>query len=230
MKPAQSRAFTLLEALVVCVIFLVIVWLAVAALQFGINACQLVSLRADLQSAATRVMLNLQNDLRRSHVDSVSMAHRSATFAGQNYQRDALSMAGISNWADTSSLNSQFGVPNFNRYILYYATNDAAGGRLIRTVVDNTQPGPPNPIPSFDDIKQFNNDPAKNGSDQLAYTHLSDSVSDFSVGDGVATQSVRASLRLFRQGLRGPTEGAKNTDQAFQMVIELVPQNTSPRY
>lgn len=230
-----KRGFTIIEVLISSGIFLIVVWLAFAAFEFGSRACSLSNLRANVQGSATRVILSLENDLRRSSYTTVTIANRSVTYAGQTYSRDALCMAAIANWNDPASFNSQFGFARYDRYVIYYATDDREDGRLIRSVVNSTGDplAPAGPISGFTQFQNYNNDPALNQSPlgsapgQINHTQLSEDVRSFAVTDGLLSQSVKASLTLFRAGLQGA--GAKRVDQAFQMEIELVPQNTYPR-
>ena len=237
MTRRSRQAFTLIEILVVSGVFLMLVWMGFGVFDFGSRACGVSNLRSNLQSGAARVILSLENDLRRSNYSSITMISRSVTFSGQTYRRDAICLVGVANWADPASFNTQFGFPNFDRYIIYYATTNAEGGRLIRSLV-NTTADPLGGTQSFLGITEkanFNNDPSLNvaptASDpgQLAYTLLSDDVRNFVVSDGSTVQSIKASLTLFREGVLSPTGGQKRVDQSFQMDIDLSPQNTYPR-
>ena len=234
---SNGRGFTLLELLASSGIFLMVVWLAFAIFEFGSRASTISNLRANLQTSATRVILSLESDLRRSNYASITMVNRSVIFAGQTYRRDAICMAAVSNWSDPASFNSQFGFPQFDRYVIYYATTNNEGGRLVRSLANSTVDplGGANPLSGFSEAPNFNNDPTLNvqpagpSPGQINYTQLSEDVRNFSVVDGAFSQSVKASLVLFREGSQGPTGGQKRFDQSFQMDLELIPQNTCPK-
>ena len=113
------KAFTLLETLISAFIFLTLIFLTGAIVEFGIRSSGTTNLRHNLQSSATRVMLTLQNDLRRSAYATLSLTARK-TVSGQ--ERDGICMATMSDWNDPAGFNTTYGTAAYDRYVGYYAT------------------------------------------------------------------------------------------------------------
>ena len=220
----ETRAFSLLEVLVSSFIFLALICVTSWIVEFGIKAASTTNQRHNLQTAATRVILSLQNDLRRSAYASLTLARRPS----MNARRDGICMAAMSDWNDPAGFNLTYGTAAYDRYVAYYATDDRIAGRLIRAnfPLSGSREAFPRPLFGLKPATHFNNDPAFNAG-QLGYTTLSDEVLDFTVEDTGEAQAIKISLTLHREGTR--VTGARREDQSYQMQLELTPQNTWPR-
>lgn len=221
----RPRGFTLIETLVGVVIFMGLVFVAFFLFEYGVRASFKLSNSQDLQSVATRIALSLQNELRRSARSSVTTLTQ--VTSPNSLRRDAICFAGVSDWGSAAAFNTTYGMPNFDRYVNYYATTEEPVGRLIRslytTVPDYTCP----PMPGFTTATHCRLDPSLNAGVNSS-VELGDDVRVFQVtelGDG----RLRASVELFRPGLKGPSDGHKKADQSYQLDVEVFPFNTWPR-
>jgi hypothetical protein len=175
-------------------------------------------------------MLSLQTDLRRSAYSSVSMAQRNPLIDGQTYQRDGICFGAMSDWNDPTAFEPKIGAPSFDRYLVYYATESPASGKLIRSLYGVTPRSPmPRQFGAFAPATHLREDPRLNDPAQISFTELATDVRDFRVADAGRNQAVRVSLTLFRPGQRvaGGAEGKR--DQSYQFEIQVTPLNTWPR-
>lgn len=211
--------------------FMGLIIVAFRIFEFGAWAAGTSNLRHNLQSAATRVMLALQTDLRRSAYSSVSLVQRSPVLDGQTLQRDGVCFGAMSDWNDPAAFEPKVGAPSYDRFLVYYATQDAAAGRLVRSTYAGATPRSPVPrqLSGFTAATHLRDDPKTNPPAQLSFTELSDEVRLFRIEDAGATQAIRASLTLFRPGQRGAPGGHGKRDQAYQFEIQVTPLNTWPR-
>lgn len=226
----RAGGFTVLEVLICTSMFLVLVLVAFRIFEFGAWAAATSNLRHNLQSAASRVMLSLQTDLRRSAYSSVSILQRNPAIDGQSYQRDGMCFGGMSDWNDPAAFEPKIGAPSFDRYLAYYATESAAAGRLIRSVYGVSPRSPmPRQFAAFAAATHMRDDPKLNDPAQISYSELSSEVRDFRVADAGRNQAIRISLTLFRAGQRGAPGGEGKRDQSYQFEIQVTPLNTWPR-
>ena len=226
----KRRAFSIIELFVVSAIFLSMVGVTFGIFEFGTRASMVSNSRHNLQAAATRAMLSLQNDLRRSSYATATPVLRTLSLGGQTVQRDGLCFAGIANWSDASALNTTLGTPSFNRFFLFYATQQTEG-RLIRSVIEPSTPmnGQVSSFTSLDPALHLNDDPSTNSTEQKGYTLLAHDVVDFAVRESTVFSGFVVSLTLQQAGTAGPTGGTKRMDQRFQMEFEVSHLNTNPR-
>lgn len=225
----MRRGFTLLEVMLASSLFLILVVVAFRIFEFGAWATSTTNQRHNLQSAATRTMLSLQNDLLRSALASVSLQRRTLSINGITVHRDGVAFAAMSDWNDPAGFDSTMGAASYDRYLVYYATSDTEGARLIRSLYQGPSPrtAVPRALVGFSVSTHMQDVPTSNPSSQLSYTLLAEGVREFSVWDGGS--GIRASLVLFRAGARRAAEGLQKHDQSYEFEIEVVPLNTWPR-
>ena len=225
----RRRGLTLLEAVVAASMLLGLVGIAVLAFDYGVRSCALAGARADLQTQAQRVLTALQNDARRTTDDSLTDQARTVTVDGALVHRDGLSLISCVDWSGApGTCNVTTGQPNFDRYVVYYATTPA-DGKLIRALVSGPAPADPfgPPLDGFSLAVYGNDEPELNGGSQLSYTVLSEQVQEFEVRR-LPDRRLQARLKLSSVGLRGPSGGRKRVDQVYEMVVEVLPANTVP--
>jgi hypothetical protein len=150
-------------------------------------------------------------------------------FAGK--QRDIICMLGLSNWSDDARFAAN-GLPLWDRYVVYYATDDAESGKLMRAELAPD-------FPTGQDclrIAPFNlgllgavGQPIP--PDELALIgrqQVVDHLEEFSCDRDDAYQVVRVSLSG-RRVSGAKADGIARTDEEFEAVFEFDPLNTSPR-
>ncbi len=221
----RHRGFTLIETLVGVVIFMGLVFVAFFLFEYGVRASFKLTNSQDLQSVATRIALSLQNELRRSARSSVTCVTNLTT--PNNLRRDGVCFLAVSDWKSAAAFNSTYGMPNFDRYVNYYATTEEPTGRLIRSLYTTTPDYTCPPMASFSLSANCRANPAFN-TGVNASVQLGDDIRVFRVtelGDG----RLLASIELFRAGLKGPSDGTKQHDQSYQLDVEVFPFNTWPK-
>lgn len=223
------KGMSLLEVTLASALFLLLVGVAFYVFDYGVRASQVSNTRGNLQTQATRTLMALQADLRRSSYGSLTILSRPATCNGTTVQRDALCFLGVGDWSQPSAFNTTYGVPAFDRYIVYYATTEDPLGRIVRSVypasiVNCTV----TPWSGFDASQHCHNDPNAN-TGQLGFAVLAAEVRDFTVVEG-DNQQAGARLQLMRAAvLTGPSGGRKKPDSSYQMEMLVFPENTWPR-
>lgn len=218
----RKRGFSIVELLVAAGIFLALVAICFGSFEFGLKAAHTVNLRHNLQASASRVVLSLQNDLRRSSFASLSLEPR--TYG--NVRRDGLCTAAMSNWNDPAAFNPTYAIAAYDRFVVYYATTEEEAARLIRSVYAVPRMTLPLRMEGFTPDTHMKDDPKGNGPGQLSYATLCDEVREFSLTDG-GPGSVRAALTLHRSGTR--MGGDKRHDQSYQIVILVTLENSFPK-
>lgn len=220
---------SLLEVTLASALFLILVGVAFYIFDYGVRASLLANTRGNLQTQATRTLLGLQADLRRSSYGSLTILSRPATCNGAAVQRDALCFLGVGDWNQPNAYNATYGVPAFDRYIVYYATTEDPLGRIVRSVYPATIVNcTVTPWSGFSASQHCNNNPNLN-TGQLGFALLAADVRDFTVLDG-DNQQAGARLQLMRlSALTGPSGGRKKPDSNYQMEMLVFPENTWPR-
>ncbi len=218
------RGFSLLEAIVVLVLFGFAVGGLFWLFQTGSASVSHAALRQGLQSEVQRFSLKVKRDVSLTHALSFTRQARSFTTSqGQTVRRDAVAFLGLSDWNQPARFDPALGLPQWDRYIVYYATNDQDRARLIRQEI---QAGAVSGVfPYFALGSNLNNLPDLNAS--VASTQvLSQALVDFRVEPvGSVSLDIRA---LFReQGLKR-AGGAGVVDEALEAVLLLKARNTFP--
>jgi hypothetical protein len=140
-------------------------------------------------------------------------------------------MLGLSNWSN-DALFAANGLPLWDRYVVYYASDDSESARMMRAELAP-------PFPTGQDclrIAPFNlgllasvgqpippDDLALIGRQQVV-----DHLDEFRVERDDAYQVIRVNLSGRRVSGR-KADGVARTDEEFEAVFEFDPLNTSPR-
>lgn len=189
------------------------------------------SLRQSLQSESRRAFLMLQQDVRQSNFVASTSRTRSLSLILPRREsegpvmvdRDGLCLPAVQDWASPSAINEFTGFPNFDCYVVYYATQEPEG-RFIRQVLRPPTVGP-YPFEGF----TLNDDPLINAHQVGNYRTLSHHVSNFQARKDEAARLIRLSVRF--RGLGGARPGGgKQADESLELSLQMYPENTYPKF
>jgi prepilin-type N-terminal cleavage/methylation domain-containing protein len=226
----RRRAFSLAEMLLAMALLSTALVATFSIFDMGQRTFQYTSLRQGLQAEARRISLQVQQDIRLSHMGTVSPRARSLNLVipgwesqgAQPYERDALCMAGVRDWSQPASVDAVTGFPNYNCFLLYYATS-APEGQLIRQVLVPPSVGT---IPHT--TYALNDNPALNPHAVGPARILSRQVLSLKINSTATLGLVEFNLRLrSRGGMRPGT--SKRTDETYQVLLKVKPENTYPK-
>jgi type II secretory pathway pseudopilin PulG len=184
-------------------------------------------LRQGLQGDALKMESLFGRDVRMTNFFSVNLVSRDFTTSdGRMVRRDGLSFADLDDWVPNANFDAVTGLPLWNRYIVYYVTNDVDEGRLIRQVVDPG--GPTGGLPYGALSANIRNDPSINSNVQST-TLISSQADEFEVLLDDGTHGVRVILRLKRRGERRRSGGEQKVDETLEARYSPVALNTVPK-
>ena len=220
----RSSGFTLLELVVACGMLGILIIALFQAFDYGSNAFQQASSRQDAQGQATRVYTGLRDELRQSHFWMVSSVDRAVNVDGAEFDRDALVVGGLRDWSDPTNFDQVNGLPEWNRYMLYYGTQETDYGKLVRATVDPPwmdSDHSPAPFHDMEPERYLKDDPAANTGHQTSYRILTEDLLEFKVSldPAVDIVSVRCAFEKERKGQKDRSE----------FEIKVFPQNTWPK-
>ena len=182
--------------------------------------------RSDVTTEARRLVLYLENELRSSAYFSVAVESRLA----QGLHRDGVSFVSMLDWSREDSYNSLQSRPDWDRYLIYYATSELPSGKLVRMAVN----------PSMDLVGSFpykpftdtpssymNEDPLKNGGNDVANTRtLASKVKSFHVTLVPVSQEVEITTLLRQNGIMSRRGDRTREGGTFELHYRVKPQNT----
>lgn len=222
-----SRGFSLIELMVSIASLAFIFGIVFLLFSYSVGGYALLDARQGVQGDALKARTQLQQDFSLTHFDSVGVIRRD--LGGK--RRDTICCLSVSNWNEAGRFANN-GLPLWDRVVVYYATTDSAGGRLIRAYL---APDPPAELGFLriaplagnllDAVGQgLSPDDAR----VLQRTQVVDGVEEFRCETDAAYQVVRITMSGHRVSGQ-KADGAARTDERFQAVFELDPLNTSPR-
>lgn len=134
---SRSRTgFTLTELLLSLTLLAMGIAVAFGIFDFGMYGFRIGIMRQSLQTEGRRTMSLLERDIRQSNLDGTSSDLSNEVSAKE--PRHALCLPGMDDWAFPGNFNG-LGDPQYNRYLLYYATLKTPGS-LYRVEVDPAGP------------------------------------------------------------------------------------------
>jgi hypothetical protein len=239
MCPNRRRhsAFSVLELAVACTLFLMVLGIVFFFFRYGTRAFVTANQRQGVQVDALRVMDGLQADLKRTASKSVLLLNnsgRTRTIESTTVHRDAISLISLKDWSDpnnTENFDLAGSQPKWNRYWVYYATNDDDRGSMVRLKVD---PLPPPISPTPLTILKFANlcrdNPALNNFDGVTppHSYLCRNLYEFKV-DKEGNNSFRISLKLQEKRQLRPDGGVVKGMETYQLQLFVRPENTYPQ-
>lgn len=223
----KKRGFSLLELIVSSSLFLLLFGMIFVVFTDGSRGFQQAVLRQDLQGDLMNLSARLRQDVRLSDFNSANLVGRTVTRSdGVDVSRDGLAFAALSDWDDPTNYDAVTGLPDWNRYTVYYATDSGNLGKVYRQVVDSggsTGGGPYLALPG-----NLGDDPTLN-QDVISTNHLSDMVETFEVAleGGIQAISVRVVLR--RRGTQRTGGAGERVDESLEASYSFAPRNTFPR-
>ena len=222
----DRRAVTLIELMVGMSLVLVLTGVAFSLFQVSTDAFRISLMRQDLQTAARQILGRLEQELRVTSLESLSVGDapiRSQTVDGAQARRHMLCMASISDWNDLSLYDANTGSPLWNRYVLYYATLETPNAHLFRLELDPASSASV-PWTSFATLVPPDQLPTSPfaGASVTRKQVLSADVFEFTVIPD--DKALRCSLKLRRQE-SARMGGIKARDEVFQLEIEARPRN-----
>ena len=198
-----------------------------AAFSHSTRSFQHAVLRQGLQGESLRFSNILGRDNRLTNYHSTHVVPRLFTKSGGLVvSRDGFAVAALSDWDDNSKFDTVTGLPIWDRHTVYYATDDADSGRLIRQSIDPG--GPTNGDPFFALDSNLQSQPNLN-TGVLNTQQLSSNVESFSATADDGSEALVVSLVLRRKGGVKRTSAGRRTDETLESQITLTARNTFPR-
>lgn len=184
-------------------------------------------LRQGLQGDAAKMESLVGRDVRISDFYTRAIIDRSFTTSdGRVVERDGFSVAALSDWDEPTNFDSVTGLPLWNQYVVYYATNDEDSGRLVRQLVDGA--GSTGGAPYLGLATNMSNDPSLNGN-VLTSTLVSSQVDEFRVDADDGTHALEIRLKLRRRDGRRRSGGEEKVDETLEVRFSPSALNTFPK-
>jgi prepilin-type N-terminal cleavage/methylation domain-containing protein len=185
----KRLGFSLLETLVGMALLSTLLAVTFGLFQWGSRHSALAAMRQGLQSDAHRIFASVDGALFAAPRETLDVLQRSA--GGR--RRDALCAAALSDWADAALYDPVTGLPLWDRYVVFYATQADPLGSLLRLQLD---PGTPcaQPYPAFPGTLLSEAVPSATPLISRVQLLASERVADFRLERGADT--LRVSLRL----------------------------------
>jgi len=229
----KRGGFTLLEALITVLILGSLTGVVFMVFAVGASAFRVGNNRLDLQSDLRRVLTPLRRDLENTSFQSIS-ATTSEVDTPQNppaasptvlARRDGICMNALRDSLSDASYAPGTGLPNWDGFLLYFATRDNPDGRMVRLVLKDPTPGvlsvPRNLAAA--DLSLANPD-VVSGEARI----LSDQILDFRVTLDSSNQLVNLSLK-FRTKAGHQSLGGRSLIEVLEIDTSIDPANTNPR-
>lgn len=228
----KGRGFTITEALVTVLVFSFFLAVLFVTMAYGFRTFSVAVSRSDVTTEARRLMLFMESELRGSAYFSVSITPRPVTIRpGVEANRDGLCFASMNDWSDPDAYNRLEARPNWDRYLLYYATSELPAGRLVRLALDPQDAAEIGsfPYPPYVAAPKFyltNTPLALNGPDLANVKILASKVKSFHARRIPTSQEVEVRTILRQNGIMS-RRGDKNREGGtFELKYRVHPQNT----
>ena len=217
-----------MEALTTLLIFILFSGALFIIFQIGSRGFELSVARQGVQNDARRLGLYVDKELRSSNLISFVVQdgpNRRVNLDGKSVHRDALCFVSVKDWRATT-FDPVSIEPNWDCYIIYYATKEEPHGRLIRAVVEpnKVSAAPWNRFLRNPD-RYIEDDPSRNGSRQLSYRVLASNVAEFRCSASAGLGHVNLRLRLRENTSKFSASGARE-GSTFELKYEVTPNNT----
>ncbi len=224
------QGLSLLETVFSMAILSVVMLAIFGIFSMGQRSFHFASLRQGLQSEGRKAWTLLKQDLRQSNFVATTARARPASLLLPRREaeglvsvdRDGLCLPSVRDWASPTAINEVTGFPNFDCYIVYYASEDPEG-RFIRQVIQPPTVGP-YPFEGF----TLNQDPLTNAHRVGNPKILSYQVLSFQARKDEGSRLIRLSVR-FRGLGAGKPGSTKKADETFELSLQIYPENTYPR-
>ena len=176
------------------------------------------------------MMLFLESELRSSAYFSMATVSRTVMVRG-TVNRDGLCFVSVKDWSRADAYNRLEGRPNWDKYLLYYATQELPSGRLIRldlTPQDALDVGSfPYPLFLADRDRYMTETPLSFGGDDLSSVRtLATKVKSFKVRLLPTTKEVEVRTVLRQNGIMSRRGDSNREGGTFELNYRVHPQNT----
>jgi hypothetical protein len=226
-----EHGFTITEALVTLLVFSFFLAVLFVTMAYGFRTFSVAVARSDVTTEARRLVLFMEGELRTSAYFSVTEVPREVN----GLARDGLCFVSMLDWSKPDSYNRIKGRPNWDRYLLYYATKELPSGRLVRVALNPQKPAdvgsyPYPPFAANPGAYMLENplDYGKGANEKdLGNTRvLASKVKTFDVQLIPTTQEVEVRTLLRQNGIMS-RRGDKNREGGtFELQYRVHPQNS----
>lgn len=229
----RTAGFTLLESVLTVVILGSLMLVIFSVFSVGMAGFRVGSNRLQLQSDLRRVLAPLRRDLENSSFQSISstvletrtLQNPPVPLPDMPARRDGVCLNGLRDPLSDASYAAGSGLPQWDCFLLYFATQDLPDGRLVRLRLRDATPGvlsvPRGLSPA--DLSLAN--PDLMGRETRV---LSDQILDFQVRLDSSNQLVQLGLKL-RSKPGHALAGGKSRVEVLEIETVVDPANTSPR-
>lgn len=199
---------------------------------WGFRSFSLAIAKSDVTTEAHRIALFVERELQSSTYFSITKVSRPFSLS-EGYARDAICFVSRRDWSTHDAFDVVKGIPRWDRYFIYYATQESPQGQLVRQTIIPTQP---------DDLGSFPYPPMTNESTRANYlsntplTHdqndiestriLASKVQSFNIQLRPANQEVEIRLLLRQNGLMAHRGNGDREGGTFELKYLIQPQNT----
>ncbi len=221
---------TLVELLVALAVLSLVSGIGFFVFELGAKSFQTLVVQQGLEAQLRRIAAALRRDLLVTNSLGISSnTSRSAIFEGQSFPRHALCFPGVSDWKGPQAYEPSSGLPNWDRYLLYYA-NTQPTGRLFRCQID-----PPGGAFAAAPLAAFATSPSlylldnpKLVPDCESVTSLTQELLEFAVQASAGNARVGLHVKLLDD--KAPQAGGAGRKQYLQEIqLELTALNTFPQ-
>lgn len=139
--------------------------------------------------------------------------------------RDAFAIGTLADWDNPAQFDSVTGRPSWNRYIVWYATQESSG-KMVRQVVE--PPGGAVLTAPYANLgANLNDDPDLNAHVLYSRT-LSERLRNFQVEAAPQNGTLKATIGLQTTGAKRPNS-QQNTMENLELTLVFLPRNTWPK-
>ncbi len=229
---SARSGFTVLEALITLSMMGTLVFILFEIFATGATGFKVGTGRKDLQSELRRILSPLEKDLRNSSFQSVSCLTRAISVPQRPpeatptvlVQRDGLCFNGLLKPGSAASYDATTGLPLWDCYICYFATLDQPDGKMVRMLLQDSQPGTANqPFPGLTFASLTSANALANN-----FRTLGQQVMEFGVSSDPPNQLVQFHLRL-RLPAGHQAMGGRSSVEVLEIQTVVFPGNTYPR-
>lgn len=206
--------------------FLMVLFMTVG---WGFRSFSLAVAKSDVTTEARRLALFVEQELRSSSYFSMTLVNRSL---GKD-RRDGLCFVSRNDWSHVDAYDRTNGGPAWNRYFIYYATNEAPFGQFVRLSMDVAEPSEIGPFP-YSKFSSAGTQANYLLDDFTAYTlpevesarSLASSVQSFEAKLIPISQELELRLLLRQNGLMARRANGDREGGTFELQYRVQPQNT----
>lgn len=222
----RASGFTIIEAIITVLVFTFFMGALLMILSYGFRTYSVALARSDVTTEARRMVLFLEDELRTSGYFSVSVIERKV--GAQNLSRDGVCFVSMRDWSNAGSYNGLESRPNWDQYLVYYATVEEPVGKLVRMVLDPVDDDDVGsfPYPLFSAAYMLDDPPFYSGDDLVNSRVLASKVKEFRVTPVPTSQQINIRLLLRQNGVMSGRADRTREGGTFELNYTVKPQNT----